>query len=132
MTKIRIHLVNVLLNQNKIAEGTKVKILANLCNQIHLEKQRNNSCIPYGHVSSLVASHYTVCPWLTRNAINDYLRCRMQVSVNLILSTSAAPEKTAVIDITVTNTEVTERIKEMRPTGSADKKKHRYQLAALA
>ena len=121
----------MLLNQNKTAEATKVKILANLCNQINLEKQRNNSRIPYGYMSSLVASHKTVYPWLICNESNNYLRCRMQVLIILILLTSAAPEITAVMDITVANTEVTKRIKGVRPAGSKDKKKQHCQLVAL-
>ena len=83
-------------------------------------------------MSSLVASQKTACSWLTRNAINNYLSCRIQILANLILLTSAAPETTAVMDITVSNTEVIDRIKGMRPDGSVDKKKHHFQLAALA
>ena len=74
-------------------------------------------------MSTLVASYKTFCPYLTCNAINNYLRRRMQILGNVMLSTSATPETTGVMDITVADTEVTERINGVRPDGITDKKK---------
>ena len=67
-----------MINQNRTAKQTRAIIIADLCNQIDLQKQHIQQRTPKGLITGLVNSHKTVCPWITCDAINYELRRRKQ------------------------------------------------------
>lgn len=86
-------------NQADIVKTTKRAILDALCNQI--DQQTNNSVnskLPYGYVAGLVKGHAVVCPWLTRDSINNEIKRRNQKS-KLLVRTTANPMTTSVTDL---------------------------------
>ena len=93
-----------MLNQAKIAKVTKHKILDDLCNQIDLKKQTITGRIPYNYVARLVASHSTVCPWLTRDCINNEMRRRKKKGIFHSTLGSATVDTTSVHTVTPPST----------------------------
>ena len=85
-----------MLNQSRIAKETKHKILDDLCNQIDLKRQTMTGRIPYNYVARLVASHSTICPWLTRDCINNIMRQRKKTGIFSSALGSAIPDTTSV------------------------------------
>ena len=60
-------------NQIEIAKATKQSIVNDLCNTIDLQRQTNKGRVPRSFVAGLLRSHMTICPWLTRDALNNEL-----------------------------------------------------------
>mmetsp|Transcript_25328 Transcript_25328/g.29832 ORF Transcript_25328/g.29832 Transcript_25328/m.29832 type:complete len:177 (+) Transcript_25328:64-594(+) len=66
-------------SQKKIqAEKTAVKaarkcILDNICKSIVTAQKNNNGKTPHHFIHTIVSSHTTVCPWVTRHVINKAL-----------------------------------------------------------
>ena len=88
-------------NQIEIAKATKKSILYDLCNTINQAKQNNAGRVPFGFVAGLVRSHAAVCPWLSRDALNNEMRRRGERGSSLMISAHANQITTGVIDLAV-------------------------------
>ena len=123
-----------MLNQSTIAKVTKHKILDDLCNQIDLKRQTITGRIPYNYITCLVTSHSTVCPWLTRDCINNLMRRRKKKSIFHSALGSAIPDTTSVNVITPPSTPSIPalRIKGGQPVGTTQKKIKHDELVVLA
>ena len=115
-------------NQNEIAKATRKNIVNDLCNTIDLQKQTNKGRVPMGYVAGLIKSHLSVCPWLSRDALNNELRRRKRLGCNLIMSRDANLVTTSVTDIAVT----APRIKGGRPSGTTDVNRKNSEMAIIA
>ena len=76
-------------NQIEIAKATKQNIVNDLCNTIDLQRQSNEGRVPMGFVVGLLKNHLNVCPWLTRDTLNNELRRRKRLDSNLIWTIDA-------------------------------------------
>ena len=128
----------LLINQNKVAKATKKCILDNLCNRIDLKKE-DNGRIPFGLVARLVESHKNVCPWLTRDAINNELRRRKRVGIcsqSTANSTTTSVENVADAEVAVadsdSDTDLQRRVSGGRPVGTTDKQMKKREDALIA
>ena len=115
-------------NQIEIAKATKKNIVNDLCNTIDLQRQTNKGRVPMGFVAGLIKSHLSVCPWLTRDTLNNELRRRKRLGSHLISSTNASLVTTSVTDIVV----AAPRTKGGRPSGTTDVKKKNSEMAIIA
>ena len=114
-------------NQADIVKATKQGILVALCNQI--DQQTNNSVngkLPYGYVAGLVKGHAAVCPWLTRDSINNEMKCRKQKSKLLVLTTTNLMT-TSVTDLAAVTPG--DRKRGGRPDGATNLKKRMCEVA---
>ena len=114
-------------NQADIVKATKQGILVALCNQI--DQQTNNSVngkLPYGYVASLVKGHAAVCPWLTRDSINNEMKRRKQKSKLLVLTTTNLMT-TSVTDLAAVTPG--DRKRGGRPDGATNLKKRMCEVA---
>ena len=116
-----------MINQNRTAKQTRAIIIADLCNQIDLQKQNIQTRVPKGLVTSLVNSHKAVCPWITHDAINYELRRRKQKGIFYLLS-SECSITTGVMGIAPTDEDIPptqttiQRAKGGRPDGTTNKR----------
>ena len=114
-------------NQTDIVKATKQSILDALCNQIDQQiTNSTNGKLPYGYVASLVKGHAAVCPWLTRDSINNEMKRRKQKGKSLVISTTANQITTSVTDLAVI---APERKKGGQPDGTTNLKKKRCEVA---
>ena len=116
-------------NQIKIAKATKKSILHDLCNTIDQAKQNNAGRVPFGFVAGLVRSHAAVCPWLSRDALNNEMRHRGKRGSLLMISAHANQITTSVINLAVA---IGDRKKGGRPSGTTDERKKNDELAVIA
>ena len=123
-------------NKNRSAKDTKAMILTDLCNLIDLKKETITGQIPHGVVAGVVASHKTVCPWITRDVINNELRRQNKMGIfNSPLPSDQVT--TSVTDLVIAATdsffeENCVRTKGGRPAGTSDLKKRHGELAVTA
>ena len=82
-------------NQTDIAKETKQSILCNLCDTIDQAKHDNEGRLPFGFVAGLVQSHVAVCPWVSRDALNNEMR-RREKSSRLLKRTQPSQITTSV------------------------------------
>ena len=124
-------------NAKRLAKAAKDTILTDLCNSIDIKKRENNLSrddrIPRGFVAGLVAGVKPVCPWISRDAINNEYRRRRKNGIFYIeagasLTTTGAVDiaRNTVSDITL------ERKKGGRPVGASNKNKNNLKLAVIA
>ena len=118
-------------NSTEIAKSTKKAILNDLCDQIDLRKQENKGRVPMGYITGLVKSHTDVCPWLSRDALNNEMRRRKKSGIFLLVSPDAASHvTTSVPDIAAVAP--VERKKGGRPSGTTDARKKNCEFAVTA
>ena len=118
-------------NQADIVKATKQTILNALCNQIDQQQQNSEGGrLPYGFVAGLVKSHLSVCPWLTRDSINNEMKRRKKVGKSLLNSTAANQITTSVTDLAVIASD--DRKRGGRPDGATYKMKQMCELATIA
>ena len=122
-----------MINQYRTAKQTRAIIIADLCNQIDLQKQHIQQRTPKGLITGLVNSHKTVCPWITRDAINYELRRRKKNGIFYLLP-SESPITTGVTGITPNDEDIQaqttiQRAKGGRPDGTTDEKARHDLLA---
>ena len=115
-------------NQTEIAKETKKTILYNLCDTIDQAKYDNNGRVPFGFVAGLVRSHGAVCPWLSRDALNNEMRRRKKRS-RLLIRTRAIQITTSVRVLQVA---MADRKKGGRPLGTTDERRKNSELAVIA
>ena len=113
-------------NQNDIAKATKKSIIGDLCIRIDHEKKANNNRVPMGFIAGLVRSHVAVCPWLSRDSLNNEMRRRASSGNALIDSVRANQITTSVTDLVVA------RNTGGRPGGSSDAKKRNVEKVVIA
>ena len=119
------------VNQNDIAQATRKNILKDLCDTINLRIQDNNGRLPMGYMKSMVSNMQVVCPWLTRDVLNNELRRRKRLGIGLLVSTDAASYfTTSVPDIAVAAS--VDRKKGGRPEGTTDTRKKNCEFAVTA
>ena len=116
-------------NQIEIAKATKKSILHDMCNTIDQAKQNNAGRVPFGFVAGLVRSHAAVCPWLSRDALNNEMRRRGKRGSLLMISAHANQITTSVIDLAVA---IGDQKKGGRPSGTTDERKKNDELAVIA
>ena len=80
-----------------------------------------------GSFAGLIKSHLSVCPWLTRNTLNNELRRRKRLGYHLIPSTDASLGTTSVTDTVV----VAPHAKGGRPARTTDVEKKRNEIAII-
>ena len=83
--------------QNQIAKITKQNILNDLYNRIDLQIQKHTGRVPMGFVANLLRCHAAICPWHSRNKLNNEMRKRKRMG-NLISSASISLVITGVTD----------------------------------
>jgi len=115
-------------NQTEIAKETKKTILYNLCDTIDQAKHDNDGRVPFGFVAGLVRSHVAVCPWLSRDALNNEMRRRKKRS-RLLVGTQANQITTSVRGLQVA---MADRKKGGRPFGTTDDRRKNNELAVVA
>ena len=86
---------------------------------------------PMGFIVGLIRSHTIVCPWLTRDALNNELRRRKRNGIGLLVSTDAASH----ITTSVTGIAVAAPVdmkKGGRPEGTTDARKKNCEFVVTA
>jgi len=107
------------LEINRAIKRAKTIILTELCNQIDIAKQYNNSKTPYEFISKQVIATKAICPWISSDSImND---CRRRKSVTSFICVEEAVITT---DLTVSVAPVDLIFPVLgRPKGSTNKRK---------
>lgn len=79
-------------------------------------------------VAELIKSRLSVCPWLTRNTLNNELRRRKRLGSQLLLSTNTSHDTNSVIDTAA----AAPCTKGGMPAGTTDVKKKNSEMAIIA
>ena len=116
-------------NQIEIANATTQNIVNDdPSNTIDLQRQSNEGQVPMGFIAGLLKSYLAVWPWLTRDTLNNELRCRKRLGSHLIWTTNADLFTTSVIDIAVAGP----RAKGSQPSGTTDMMKKKCEMTIIA
>ena len=120
------------VNQNDIAQATRKNILKDLCDTINLRIQDNNGRLPMGYMKSMVSNMQVVCPWLTRDVLNNELRRRKRLGDDSISCEPATLATTGVTDEADAAVPQNTRSKGGRPEGITDESKKNSEFAVIA
>ena len=119
-------------NQNDIVQAIRKNILSDLCNTINLRRQNNDGRIPMGYMQAMVNNMRDVCPWITRDVINNELRRRKRLGTDLIFCEPANLATTGVTDAADAAVPQNTRSKGGRPEGITDESKKNSEFAVIA